>query len=157
MNLLFYTYSYTSYNPKSWKKNKIKRYLVVLGDWSAKGQELHLCEHCRFHLMSLKLILKDRMNQLIVICLYFCSKTEFQPDSSQLSGSSLLSVKTLAWRRHWLWKVVLKRGLKTSKLYQSIRRKKKKKKNAYVLRISRIFRYGWLLVPSPSSQKVKTV
>ena len=40
---------------------------MFLGDWSAKGQELHLCEHCRFHLMSLKLILKDRMNQLIVI------------------------------------------------------------------------------------------
>lgn len=48
--------------------------MVFLGDWSAKGQELHLCEHCRFHLMSLKLILKDRMNQLI-ICLYICSKT----------------------------------------------------------------------------------
>lgn len=63
MNLLFYTYSYTSYNPKSGKKNKIKRYLVVfLGDWSAKGQELQLCENCKFHLMSLKLIMK-RQNE----------------------------------------------------------------------------------------------
>lgn len=65
MILLFYTYSYTSYNPKPLKKNKLKRYLVVfLGDWSAKGQELYLCEHCGFFLMSLKLISKDKVDLL---------------------------------------------------------------------------------------------
>lgn len=44
--LLFYTYSYTSYNPTFFKKKNIKRYLVLfLGDWCAPVQRtwLHFC------------------------------------------------------------------------------------------------------------------
>lgn len=121
MNLLFYTYSYTSYNPKSLKKNKIKKdiWWCFWGTGVPRNKNYSSVNIVDFICCPSSSSWKDRMNQVIVICLYFCSKTQFQPDSSQWTGSSLSSLKTLAWWRHWLWKVVLNMGLKTSKLYRS--------------------------------------
>lgn len=104
--------------------------MVFLGDWSAKGRQLHLCEHRRFHLKSLKLILKDR-----IICLYSCSEAE--ENSSQLT-SLLFSIKTLAWWRHWLWKV-----WEHQTIINATKKGKKKKPNktqVYALIISQLLR-----------------
>lgn len=121
---------------------------MFLGDWSAKGQELQLSEHCRFHFMPLKLISKDNMN----ILLSFSSAVN---RLIMTRGFIIVIDQNPCIMKSLIMKVCAKDRIEDIKIIS--KQEKRRKINTYVLIISRLLRYGcpkcWCQVLHPTHKQ----